>query len=443
MSSLRSSSVGVMRPPKPPCWRDFVVPSSARSVATTDVLDSVLDPSGRGLGTRSPVADLLEPTSSTSRPAALSAAPGARPGRLARRPRARIHRTRSEHVISPDDLPETIGGANYPSAIGGGGVAEEVRVSPSLSRSRARALTPDGHGQLYVEENNKRCQSWLASIEAAEPLDEVDYNALGELSHLSSNVHANRRHSNFDLGQDAETSMANEGHSNIEGGDYLSIGVGQAAAVEVEIPEETFQWYEDVMPSSRGYRDTRPRSPTDSDTCHVCKKSARGSGAVTTPTTAGSTSRKFTAPPLCGACTDCISCGSGEPLTSSAASDSNFHSARAINLEDRSKLCSCLHSSTSPKTSNKRSGTRKGLNSKTPGRFPPTDRSTSSPAVARSSGRLAHRSEGATVTETVARSGPSWQPVAVCSPGLSRRVRSVSRRRASHRNVFPDKDARL
>ncbi|KAK3764164.1 hypothetical protein RRG08_044093 [Elysia crispata] len=439
MSSLRSSSVGVMRPPKPPCWRDFVV-SSARSFATTDALDTFHDPSGRVLGSRSPVPDLLEPASS-SRPAAFSSASGARPGRLARRPRARIHRTRSEHVILPEDLPDTGGASPLPR-----GIAAPEESRPTL-RSRPRALTPDG--QIDVEENNKRCQSWLASIEAAEPLDEVDYKSLGEIGQEQTVVSGvllhrriSRRDSDFDLRDETEISK-----TNMDEEEYLSAELGQAT-VEMEIPEETFQWDEDVFPPSTTHRDTRPRSPTDSDKCQACKKASRDNAVPTTKTVTGSNNRKFTAPPLCGACTDCISCGSGEPL-SSGASENNIHAGRAITVEDRSILCACLHSKTSSKFSNKRSSLRKSLSSKTPGCRPHKDRSTSSPAVTRSSGRIFHRGGGlgggggsVGGAESVSTSGP-WQHVTLGSPGTSRRARSMSRRRASHKNVFRDKDVHL
>ncbi|GFR85218.1 hypothetical protein ElyMa_004168500 [Elysia marginata] len=439
MSSLRSSSFGVMRPPKPPCWRDFVV-SSAKGLPSTETVDNIQDPSGRPLGARSPVTDLLEPVPGT-RPAATCSAPGTRPGRLARRPRARIHRTRSEHVILPEDLPDA-GGANPLS----GSIAAPDDVGPSL-RSRPRALTPDG--QLYVEENNKRCQSWLDSIEAAEPLDEVDYNADDDHALDSRDLHLDhsiRQNNDIDFHTDAE--ISSERRKDLSTGDYLSTGLGQAT-VEMEIPEETFQWEEDIFPSPGDHTETRPRFIAEGDTtCQACKKSTR---VTMTNTTAGSSSnsRKFPAPPLCGRCTDCVSCGSGEPL-SSAASDSNIRTGRAKTVEDRSNLCTCIHSPTPPpKLSNKRSNLRKSLSSKSPGISLSTkDRSMSSPAVPRSSGRIPHRGgsvagTGATViAETASRPGP-WQNVTVRSPGAARRARSVSRRRASQRNLFRDKDIRL
>ncbi|RUS88199.1 hypothetical protein EGW08_004031 [Elysia chlorotica] len=377
MSSLRSSSVGVMRPPKPPCWRDFVV-SSARSFAATDALDTFQETAGRALGSRCAVTDLEPLGPSNSRPSALSAAPGARIGRLARRPRARIHRTRSEHVILPEDLPDSSGATPVPRTAA---VPEDSR--PAL-RPRPRALTPDD--QIDVEENNKRCQNWLASIEAAEPLDEVDYNSLGELGQEQSsvkNVPLARRDIDLDLRGEAKTSNEEEDEHITE--------LGQAT-VEMEIPEETFQWEEDAFPPSDSHRETRHRFPTDSDAgeCRACKVSARGGGvSANTPVPSGSNSRKFTGPPLCGTCTDCISCGSGDPSSSGASENNTQYTGRAINVEDRSRvLCTCTHSPTSPKSANKRSILRKSLSSKTPGFRPGTDRSTSSPAVTRSSGRM-------------------------------------------------------
>ncbi|GFO41037.1 hypothetical protein PoB_006754200 [Plakobranchus ocellatus] len=428
MSSLRSSSLGVMRPPKPPCWRDFVVPSS-RSVAATDGLDPVLDSSGRVPGGRMPVIDPIETT--TSRQAVPSSALGTRSSRLTRRPRARIHRTRSEHIILPEDLPG-IASKNPPVS----GIPENATPS---GRTCIRALPLDG--QLYVEENNKRCQSWLASIEAAEPLDEVDYDSVDDLDHSSqeheeenneNNPNIHSRISIFNHTQDRDTTSAINKDAFLDTSGMLVSSLDQAT-VEVEIPEETFQWDDDVTLSPlRVNREIRPRSPADSDTCRACKKSARG---ITT--TAVSSGRKFSAPPLCGTCTDCISCGSTEPL-SSAASDTNIQSGRAITKEENKAGC-CIHFPGSSKnTSNKRTGLKKNLQSKAS----PKDRSTSLPATSRGSIKGSYSSSVFGKTESISKYGPCEQ-ARKPSPGVSRRARSMSRRCASHRNVFCSKDVHL
>ena len=104
-----------------------------------------------------------------------------------KRVRARIHRTRSEHLIDVDELPEG-----------------ELTVNLADTRPRELRLrmrpAAELDERLYVEENNRRCQNWLASIEAAEPLDDIGY-----------------------------THSKDPGEVGLE-------------AVDVEVPEETFSW---------------------------------------------------------------------------------------------------------------------------------------------------------------------------------------------------------
>ncbi|CAG5129702.1 unnamed protein product [Candidula unifasciata] len=211
MSSVRFTTVGVMRPPKPPCWRDFVS-SSPKSIHSDGV--EVLDASSRALGALSPVADLLETSRVT---VSLS---GNKPSRLVRRPRARIHRTRSEHIIRAEDLPQNAFTATLADA------------DPKGLRVRI----PDG--RLYVEENNRRCQNWLAGVEAAEPLDDVDYNDHQRpfSSHVQEILHVGSESSNT---QKTENSQKHSSHSS--GKDPGSV-YELPQNVDVEIPEETFMW---------------------------------------------------------------------------------------------------------------------------------------------------------------------------------------------------------
>ncbi|XP_059144948.1 uncharacterized protein LOC131932082 [Physella acuta] len=228
MSSLKSTTLSVMRPPKPPCWRDFIAPTP-KSI-NSDGFD-ITDLMGRALGAKSPTTEFLDVSRSST------SLPGNKPSRLARRPRARIHRTRSEHVIHAEDLPE--------SAFTGT-LADN---DPKGLRTRM----PDG--RLYVEENNRRCQNWLASIEAAEPLDTVDYTS--EDSPQSYSISS---------GLQSETRRDSGNSGRLKNVDYALIPIHESdQGVEVEIPEETFVW--DIS------QDARPHSPSSGEEmCSACKK---------------------------------------------------------------------------------------------------------------------------------------------------------------------------
>lgn len=177
----------------------------------SDIVD-LSDASGRSLGTRSPVADLIE----NSRVAV--SLPGNRPSRLARRPRARIHRTRSEHVIHAEDLPES---------------ALTATLADTDPRG-LRASVPEG--RLYAEENNRRCQNWLAGIEAAEPLDTVDYTTEqrppSKADTAPAVIYSTKHYEAIE--EDVEPSTQTKEV-------FIPIYDVQQE-VDVEVPEETFVW---------------------------------------------------------------------------------------------------------------------------------------------------------------------------------------------------------
>ncbi|KAK6185780.1 hypothetical protein SNE40_007935 [Patella caerulea] len=142
-----TTSVGGLKPPKPPCWRDFVQQGKKEnSSSPLDVSDS-----NKTYGVKSGGHDIVE----TNR----SASSIPRPIKPIKRVRARIHRTRSEHLIQEEDLPDTCTAASL------------ANTRPKEIGLRKQFLGD----RLYKEENTKRCQSWLASIEACEPLDEITY----------------------------------------------------------------------------------------------------------------------------------------------------------------------------------------------------------------------------------------------------------------------------
>lgn len=235
MSSLRATSLSVIRPPKPPCWRDFVAPTP-RSINSDGV--DIIEHSGRMPGARSPVSDLIQ----TSRiPVSL---PGNKSNRLVRRPRAKIHRTRSEHVIQAEDLPESSLTTTLADTV------------PKGLRSR------DSDDRPYVEENNRRCQNWLASIEAAEPLDTVDYTSdqqplltKDDLAHDAVRELASNKNTDDDT--DTGSSRQTEG--------YLIPIYELQQGVDVEVPEETFVW-------STAIHSPRQSPSTGEELCSPCRE---------------------------------------------------------------------------------------------------------------------------------------------------------------------------
>ena len=208
---MAGGGVAVLRPPKPPCWRDFVAQGSARKdhvSAATSAFFTLPDVrtgtdlagggggdggGGGGGGGGSGGGGGGDPTDSysvggvrlTSQLSALGSS--SKTAKPSKRVRARIHRTRSEHLIDVEELPE------------GELTVNLAHTRPRELRMRMRPAA-ELDERLYVEENNRRCQNWLASIEAAEPLDDIGY-----------------------------TESKDPGEVGLE-------------AVDVEVPEETFSW---------------------------------------------------------------------------------------------------------------------------------------------------------------------------------------------------------
>nr|KAG5693834.1 hypothetical protein BaRGS_004442 [Batillaria attramentaria] len=199
--TMGGGGVTVMRPPKPPCWRDFVTQDPRRdypassSLTTADVRgalgagDRDYSPGGGG-GVGGEAVDSYVAGGGRLQFQYAGLGGGPKAGKSGKRVRARIHRTRSEHLIDVEDLPE------------GDLTVSLADTRPHELRLRVRPAA-DLDERLYVEENNRRCQSWLASIEAAEPLDDIGYT---------------------------------------QGKDEEEVGL---EAVDVEVPEETFSWKEE------------------------------------------------------------------------------------------------------------------------------------------------------------------------------------------------------
>ncbi|XP_076461811.1 uncharacterized protein LOC143294260 [Babylonia areolata] len=206
---MTGGAVAVLRPPKPPCWRDFVAQDSVRKDHLTpssffiqpdtrnnaDLAGGTGGGGGGGGGSGGGGGgggggDLTDSYSlGTGRLSSQLNVPGSttKTSRSTKRMRARIHRTRSEHLIDVEELPEGELTVNL----------ADTRPHDLKMHVRPAAEVDE---RLYVEENNRRCQSWLASIEAAEPLDDIGYT-----------------------------------HSK----DCGEVGLEE---VDVEVPEETFSW---------------------------------------------------------------------------------------------------------------------------------------------------------------------------------------------------------
>lgn len=143
--TLKTDCVTVLaKPPKPPCWRDFVShgakENGIKNIHFTDIA-KVNRPNSE------PLTDMGR--SNTCE----------RPGKHCRRVRAKLHRTRSQFAIQDEDLPD-----------------EALTVNLAESKPREFGLRKNVHDdRIYLEENTRRCQTWLASIQACEPLDDVAF----------------------------------------------------------------------------------------------------------------------------------------------------------------------------------------------------------------------------------------------------------------------------
>ncbi|KAI0242146.1 hypothetical protein LSAT2_014637 [Lamellibrachia satsuma] len=133
----------ITKPPKPPCWRDFLPdaavtgrPRRTPPVATEQPGFAEL---GRGSGSEA----------------------GERTARLHRKHRIKLHRTQSELTIQPTHLPES----------------EAMTVSLADTRPREFGLrkrsTPTP--VVCLDENAARCERWLAGVHASQPLEDYAF----------------------------------------------------------------------------------------------------------------------------------------------------------------------------------------------------------------------------------------------------------------------------
>lgn len=133
-----ASNVAVMaaKPPKPPCWRDFVSQSLVADSEFTDI--SKLARSSN---------DSFSSDGHTNKVVG-------KPKRL----RAKIHRTRSQFAIEESDIPaDTLTMT----------LAETKPDDIGLCRETSFNET------IIQDDNNRKCQTWLQSVEACKPLEAV------------------------------------------------------------------------------------------------------------------------------------------------------------------------------------------------------------------------------------------------------------------------------
>ncbi|KAH3886765.1 hypothetical protein DPMN_010778 [Dreissena polymorpha] len=127
-------SISTKRPPKPPCWRDFVSTSLMAESEFTDI-SKVARSSNESFSS--------DGNLKVNKP---------------KKVRARIHRTRSQFAIEECDLPDEMLTMT---------LAETKPDDIGLCRGSSL------NEQILQEANNRKCQTWLRNIEASQPLEDV------------------------------------------------------------------------------------------------------------------------------------------------------------------------------------------------------------------------------------------------------------------------------
>lgn len=131
-------NVAVMaaKPPKPPCWRDFVSHSLVTESDFTDI-SKIARSSNDSFSSDG------HTNKTTGKPKKI---------------RARIHRTRSQFAIEESDLP-----------------AETLTMTLAETKPDDIGLCRETsfNERIFQEDNNRKCQSWLQNVEASKPLEDV------------------------------------------------------------------------------------------------------------------------------------------------------------------------------------------------------------------------------------------------------------------------------
>ena len=136
-----NANVAIMasKPPRPPCWRDFIAPTSSR-IHLSDSEFTDINKVAKSSDSYSSDGQINNKT------------------RKAKRIRARIHRTRSQFAIEETDLPE-------------GTLTVTLAETKPSDLGLRQPQTFDE--RVFKENNNRKCQTWLESLEACEPLEDI------------------------------------------------------------------------------------------------------------------------------------------------------------------------------------------------------------------------------------------------------------------------------
>ena len=128
------------KPPRPPCWMDFLSPPSSRIQNLSDSEFTDINKVAKSSDSYSSDGQINNKT------------------RKAKRIRARIHRTTSQFAIEETDLPE------------GTLTVTLAETKPSDLGLSQRPVLDE---RVFKENNNRKCRTWLESLEACEPFEDI------------------------------------------------------------------------------------------------------------------------------------------------------------------------------------------------------------------------------------------------------------------------------
>ena len=201
-----SPNVALMaaRPPKPPCWRDFVSPSNFQNLTDSEFTD---------------ISKVARSSNESSSDGIFVNKQGKQ-----KRVRARIHRTRSQFTIEESDLPE-----------------ETLTVTLAETKPDDLGLRRDSafDERIFQEDNNRKCQTWLQGIEACKPLEEV----------VSYDV-------NYDFNDEIKNEVS-----------YKKLTDSDTEDIAMEIPDDTL-WYDSTVLHSSGSECTLESKPVKKISLH-------------------------------------------------------------------------------------------------------------------------------------------------------------------------------
>ncbi|KAK2144070.1 hypothetical protein LSH36_788g00031 [Paralvinella palmiformis] len=157
----------VTKPPKPPCWRDFVAQNKSGGSNAPTFTDLSAAMAGKPVTcSDQQIPALTGPTQTIG--AETTHAHWASPSHVhahstsskaPRKHRNRLHRTRSEMSIEQREIPD---------------VNRTLTLAETKPREFGLRKTQfDAH--IYIEENTRRCERWLEQVRASRPLEDVHF----------------------------------------------------------------------------------------------------------------------------------------------------------------------------------------------------------------------------------------------------------------------------